>query len=348
MRIGWATGAPAIGLDIGRRAIKAATMDRAGTRLEGAVRLPRSTPDGAFTRDEAVRVREVLERRGFAGRAVVLAAPSDALVESIVDLPPVPDDATLARLAVQEVARTQHWDASSFELGVWRLPEGVRREAGVSTMAAALRHDEAEKLCAPLAEAGLRVVAIRVPGVTLAAGATRWLGEPAPRQVDILADLGWSGTRIAVLIGGTMVYERRIPEISMRETCKALMDGSRIPEDLAEIALVRGAAAKDATPDPHVRRAVGALAAALSREVGVSMDFASHRYAQSTKGRLLLCGGGADVADLPGALAPSVDAEVLVVGPDPAGAAGDAGRGAVALAASLAMEAGSGRARRAA
>src|SRR3954453_3394349 len=91
-----------IGIDIGRRAIKAVQLERTkgpatsspenpllGWRVAGATLLPRTeNSTGAPSAAEIRQLADALERKSFQGSDVVLAAP-EGLLCSVLELPPL-------------------------------------------------------------------------------------------------------------------------------------------------------------------------------------------------------------------------------------------------------------------
>ena len=79
-----------IGLDIGRRCVKAVQLMRAktGWRIAAAAVLERKTEDALLNAEEAERLCDVLHRQGFRGGDVVIAAPGRALRAEVLELPP--------------------------------------------------------------------------------------------------------------------------------------------------------------------------------------------------------------------------------------------------------------------
>src|SRR4051812_6851272 len=104
-----------IGIDVGRRAIKAVQLERvkgsgaatgasqatslAAWRIAAAAILPR--PESADRIPSVAEVRQLadaLERKSFTGSDVVLAAP-EGLLCSVLELPPLPPNAPVLDIA---------------------------------------------------------------------------------------------------------------------------------------------------------------------------------------------------------------------------------------------------------
>ena len=89
-------GRTAIGIDVGSRTVKAIQLAgrrgrEARCRVVAAAIFPRTDLaafDGSIRESEVRALAERLGRIGFAGERIVLAAPSEALLQSVLELPP--------------------------------------------------------------------------------------------------------------------------------------------------------------------------------------------------------------------------------------------------------------------
>src|SRR4051812_19281149 len=115
-----------IGIDVGRRTIKAVQLEPSktaigGWRVRAAATLQRtasaaevnapapSVPSSAEVR----QLMDVVERQGFRGQKVILAA-TDKLVTSILELPPMASQAPVEQISRMELARTLKCAPDSF------------------------------------------------------------------------------------------------------------------------------------------------------------------------------------------------------------------------------------------
>src|SRR5687768_9086098 len=77
-----------IGLDIGSRRVKAvqlehSTQSSSGWRVAAVACVNRTTPGQPLAPDEASRLWDTLDRLGFQGNRVVMAAPSDKVISGM-------------------------------------------------------------------------------------------------------------------------------------------------------------------------------------------------------------------------------------------------------------------------
>ena len=78
-----------IGLRVGAQRVTAVQLDQLG-RVRAFASFGRREPDSAISAAEAVRIRAVLDRHGFRGSSVVLAAPRMMVRSTTLELPPAP------------------------------------------------------------------------------------------------------------------------------------------------------------------------------------------------------------------------------------------------------------------
>src|SRR5688500_18704538 len=119
-----------IGLDLGARRVKAVQLEpsadvASGWRVAAATCVNRAAPGTPFTADEVARVGDTLDRLGFMGTRVALAAPVDKLISAMLELPKS-GQIPLEQIARVEIARTNKIPPESFEMGCWELPVPAR------------------------------------------------------------------------------------------------------------------------------------------------------------------------------------------------------------------------------
>jgi Tfp pilus assembly PilM family ATPase len=183
-----------IGLDLGTRLIKALQLTGAGPncRIQAALALPRNEGE-AIDLGTTTRLRDILERHGFLGHRIVLAAPANQLHQEVLELPPRESGAPLDQIAAAEIARTGKMDPGSFEMASWDLPAPPRASAGTSVMALAMRHADAAALLDPFEHAGLDVIGIDSQACALA----RLLAARPTEGLSVVLDLGWNSGLVA-------------------------------------------------------------------------------------------------------------------------------------------------------
>ena len=297
-----------IGLDVGSRLIKAVQLEPApagsgarGMRVAAAVVVPRAVlmppeprrvandvpgadrakPLGSGSSvpsaQELAGLPEVLERAGFSGRRVVLAAPSGGLMTSVLELPARAGAAPARQIARMELARAHRCTPDAFEMGYWDLPPtgagitmGSARALtrGSSIMAVGLPHTQANALLDAFGAAGLYVSAIDVGPCALAraceplltggaaavAAAAAAAGESArgaaeardkaeesgprpPPRMMAILDLGWDTSMLWLLYNGAIIYGRPLADGGLGRLHEALVTKHGLEADVADYLL---------------------------------------------------------------------------------------------------------------
>lgn len=287
-------GETPIGLDIGSKWIKACQDLGRGRRATAC--FPRLEPGAALSSVESQRIASVLMRRGFRGERVVVAAPSVRSVE--LELPASVGAGMLGAAARMEAARVLRLDPWSFELALWPLPRPARASGDTTAFAgAALPHEEAMALVAPLEEIGLEVTGIDLGGGALVRSCAGALGAGS---MGVVLDVGWSGISIIVVCGGVAVYERRLPDLGIGQLCAQVGEELSLEPDRAELIVRRSLTMPGQVVHESVLARMTAMSQWLGHEIEVSMEYAWHRYGDSGQGVIVVAGGGAGLRGLDG------------------------------------------------
>lgn len=313
-----------IGIDIGRRAVKAVQLERAkGScvtlaenpvahwRVAAAALLPR--PDGASGLPSPSEVRQLadaLERKSFAGTDVILAAP-EGLLCSVLELPPLSATAPVGQIARIELARTHKCAPDSFEMGYWELPTLARAQKATTVMAVALPH----AVCDPLLDR-FDLERLNVCGVDVrsCAVARACAGLAGGEGFNALVDLGARSAELVLLYKGAVIYTRSLPDVGMDPLRDAIAARLKVERDVADFLLTRVGLAQAKTSNgdqaetesadtdvpPEARAMMAGHFDGIAQELAASFSYAVHQYRDAAVSRLLMVGGGAGI---PGAAA---------------------------------------------
>ncbi len=314
------SAATPIGLDIGTRAIKA--MQRRGGRVL-TLSLPREGdgPESApLTIDEAKRLRSVLRRRGFQGRDVIVAAPKQSTVTSVLELPPRKSGVPTDLIARTELALAHRREPDHLETVWWELPPSGRASDGTSVLAAGCPHDAADAMIAPLEEAGLSVQAMDLQAWAMARGCGT--SNSVPGSIIAVIDLGWTTATLVLLHERTVVYERQLTTLGACGLVGALRRDHGFASDAIDYMLYEVGFDADGRGQPDdwrllmkARTHLEGHFDALGKELGLSVRYAQHQYPHATVERILLAGGGAAVVGLSDFLKPLLEVPVEVALP---------------------------------
>ena len=303
---GFSTCRDPIGLDIGRRYVKAAQMS--GPRLTAAVSIPRAGDGAALETGEIRQVAEVLRGRPFRGRSVVVAVPPDKLMTSILELPPRSSGAPLERLARMELARCHQVDAEAVEMACWDMPSPVAARAANRTyvMTVACRHADADALVDSLEAEGLLVRAMDVHALAIARACRDASGPAGSSAGDTAAilDVGWASSRLVLLYQGTVVYERNLTRCGVGKLAGLFGDGpdgvqATPAPPVGEATTGPGGAAVTPRQPPASDRGRAQLDA-IAGEISTPLSYLANQYPNAVTRQLLLVGGGAAGAAVPG------------------------------------------------
>lgn len=312
--IGWNQYSP-IGLDLGIRSIKAVQTSGSGASriLSGTALIPRKTALATLDSSEVAFLRETLDRRGFPGNDVVIAAPADKLRTELLELPPRSSGAPLEQMAFSELARAAKLEIGSFEMGRWDLPMAART-SGTTMMATALPHTDADALLDSLEDYGFNVVGIDVSYCAVLRACTPLLSGTG--DTTAILDLGWSAARLILVRGGVVVYQRTLPECGGRALRESMVKQFEIDADLADH-FVRTTDSLDTTD--RIEGARGQIASLVERhaellcaELRASFAYTRHRYQSGPIESLILVGGDAGTKALPVHLAQQLQLRVEV------------------------------------
>jgi Tfp pilus assembly PilM family ATPase len=302
----------AIGLDIGARRIKAVQLEpttaSGGWRVAAATSISRTAPGEPVSAEEAARVADTLDRLGFAGSRVVMAAPGEKLITGMLELPKAAGgQIPLGQIARVELARTNKVAPDSFEMGCWELPLAARAGKTVQVMAMGYAHAEATQFLDVLESAGLDVAALDVRSCATAR-ACAGLVAPAP-AITALLDLGWASASLVLVYSDMVVYARGLGESTLSRVAGALEKQLGLEADVVDymldelgllsgeaIAATQGAAAIALPGD--ARNLLVGFAEGVVRELLVAFSYVARQYVDASVTRLLLTGAAAPIPGL--------------------------------------------------
>lgn len=309
-------GAVALGVDVGKSAIKAVELRRTPRGVEmsrfGIAPTPARAVEGGAILDRTAVARAVaalLRRSGIRRRRAVVAVTGPNVLARVLRLPPIPE---------QEVKQAIRWEAERHlpipveeavldVQTVGETTEDGQRQIEVLLAAAPERlvvtHIET------LAQAHLFVEAIEVGALAM----TRALLGRSPTGTQVLINLGASTTDVAIVRGGVPLFTRTIPTGGDAIT-EALATQLRIDTAKAEQTKLRHglgfgeSAESGATYASDVLAAVEELVTQLRR----SLDFFRAQFPGASLGGAVLCGGGARMRHLDSHLATELELPVTI------------------------------------
>jgi Tfp pilus assembly PilM family ATPase len=302
-----------IGLDQGGRQLRAVQLSGGDGAWAVESSLTLTQPHAALDAARAAWLRDVLARRGFAGRRVVLSAPVPKLEAEILELPPRASGAPVEQIARAELASRARLTDGTFEMACWDVPPPPRGGTGTSLTAVALRHEDAVALLDPFETAGLEVVSIDARGWALA----RAIRPPAAVDEPFLVlDLEWDTGLVVLVHAGQVLFQRNTADVSFGAIHRAVAAEFGFDDELTDHVLSappEPATAADggaAAQQSRLARVLSQYAVGVAAELEASLAFAAHRYPNVPVRRLRLCGEGARVTGFCEQLASRVGRDV--------------------------------------
>ncbi len=236
-----------IGLDIGSHSIKAVQLKRSGSAwtTSASVCLERATPGAAIDLMEMHRVADVLDRRGFVGREVVVSVPTDRLMTSVLELPPRVEGVPIDQIAKLEFARIHKQDPSALTISTWDLPAAARASKTSHVMAVGYLSAQADTFLQPIEDAGLTIVAMDEQSSARARACVS--PEAGPAGMTAILDLSWTAGTLSVVKNNKIVYGRSIYEAGLQRLREAMSKSVADNPDL--ISYMLGTAGLNETPE---------------------------------------------------------------------------------------------------
>jgi len=311
-----------IGVDVGRRTIKAAQLAECGGRYRilALSLLPRPEPEKEISPTDARALKGGLKRQGFSGRTIVLAAPEECLLHASLELPSKVSGAPVEQIVRMELSRLHNVPPTSFAMAYWELKAAGSARPVTQTLAVGCPHDAANALLDVFEDSGFHVRALDTCSAA-AARACAPLVLPAP-QVTAIMDLGCRSSSLLFVCAGSLIYERSLDGVFVAELADRLIDAFGIPPESAyQIIGTVGPAAEELTGRfdretlEAIRRHFRSHFDRLLDELKAPLSYANHHFPGGGVKRLLLLGGGAVVPQLASYCEGRLGIEVKTAGP---------------------------------
>ncbi len=322
MKISFKSRSP-IGIDVGSRNMKVAQLCTAADKrqeISATSVVPRTNAGAEINLEEAISLRRVLQRQGFRGDRVVLAAHEDKLLRGIFDIPGQISEDAMEQIARMELSRMHDVAPDSFEMICWEPLNTGKSKTKRQTVALACPHDAANIYIDTFEQAGFKVCALDARSAAVArACKSLTLSPPA---VTAILDLGWKSTRLLFLCGEAVVYERLLEEKSICTLASDLRDKFGIAEESAYTVIASiGFGTFEEAPELD-QQSVGFIRGILVRyfeamknELKTPLAYVSREHGGKGTERMLLVGSGAMFPGISEYLAESFNMEVLTAAP---------------------------------
>jgi len=246
-----------------------------------------------------------------------------------------------------ELSRLHHVAPDSFELVHWELASADKSKPTTQTLAFGCPHDVANAFLDAFEEAGLNVTALDVRSAAAARACLPLTAPPASScrktraGVTCLLDLQWNSTKLLLMWGHTLIYEKFIggfPQSGIPNQCIAtltvrLSEKFGLPERFAYQIVRAVGFAKDSkspatasafagTSSELDQKSVEAIREMLmshfetvAEELKSPLAYASRQYPDKGIERILLIGDGAGILGISQYLADILGIEVMPAAP---------------------------------
>ncbi|MHC5002488.1 MAG: pilus assembly protein PilM [Planctomycetota bacterium] len=309
-----------IGVDLSGRTINAVQLRRrpGRPRLDAVASIRRADPEAALELDELYHLQEVLDRRGFRGREIVLGIPSEHVLLDVVPAPRREIEVEDFGAVRDELARRQRWDTESFEMTCWPLPGTRRRDPTVKVMAAACLHEESTPFLDAMESVGFDVLAIDAQPLALARVAARAMDDE-PCLWGMLS-MEWTAATLVVFSADDVVYVRPLEQAGLNRLEASVRSRLDLEEDITEHIMARVGVLRpdDAPRSPRletVQAQIVSFVDGLITELRRSLTYSSQEFPDTPITRLAVVGTGAMIGGLDRFLANSLGVTTTIVSP---------------------------------
>ena len=314
----WRTSISPIGVSMDGSFLQAAqlTRHRGQWFLSAAARVGQPSAPGDSPGLPILELKDILARRGFVGRRLVVGLPSEALLSGVLDVPTRGSGAPVDTIAQAELARMHQCDPQALEIANWGLPQAGRKDTA-QVMAVACPHQTAETVLDPFEEAGFDVMALDSQLHGLLRAAER---ELAADGITAILQLGWVAATLVMVMDGRIVYHRTMTDCGLNRQAKMLADTLEMPTASIEAAFkaqTHHGGDLDADEEFYetIRSACESGWRQLLSELDAPFTYVRHQHADAEFKRMLLTGQGAAVYGVAPFMAQALEMPAQVLQP---------------------------------
>jgi len=309
-----------VGLDIGSSAVKAIELQPASDGLKlvrfGFAQLPpEAIVQGSFMNAPAIAsaVREACQGAGIKAKDAATSASGHAVIVKKITLP---------SQSSEELDETIRWEAEQYipfdinEVNVdYQILHDGSTDGQMDVLLVAAKKDLIDDYVQVINEAGLNPVAIDVAAFAVE-NAFEANYDVKPDEVVALVNIGAQVVNINVVSGGSPSFTRDITTAGNQyteeiqkalaisfEEAERIKLGGRRPEDSQEVV------------PQEVEQAMQSVTETVIGEITRSLDFFSATTADSRIERVMLSGGGANVAGFRSAFQERTGMDVEIMNP---------------------------------
>lgn len=302
-----------IGVDLDGRWLRLAQTVRVNgrERLHAAACVERLGTGPIDARD-AIFLANLLDWHGLQPAPLVVGLPRTAAVSAPIELPPVAGGAPAAQIARLELARSARCEPDEIDSAFWPVPAPARSGEGSHVIAVGARRKEVDGMLDALDAAGLRVTALDTREWGLVRGGGAWMQGAGLR---CLMEVGWEATTLVLAIAGTIVFTRVMELSGLARLFEVVNQRRGVPGATMDALLDRPESPASVRVWEQCAPTLRDFGDALLPEVRRSLAYVGQRHPGVELSAALLCGGGATLPGLAGAVSAACGVTCRVVSP---------------------------------
>jgi type IV pilus assembly protein PilM len=304
---------PGLGVELTPERINIVQLEalKQGIKVSALASVP--APEGAFqdgqiadTYSLAEAIRQGLEDKKIKSRQVVSAIPAGEAVIRLIRLPAELDDFELRDMVLNQEAALylpfprEEADVDYQKLGTMVDEDGIER---VEVLLVATPKQVTDAYLNVFNQAGLQLTVLEVSSFALLRTLRDQLQQFAPGEALAIADIGYDGTEISIVMDGVPQFNRKVPQgtyyiqsaISRAMNLPTAMGGDLLNTLTVPVGIGDTSAANISNPSSA---ALLSVLGELGDEIRRSIDFFLNQGDHLEVAQLLLAGPGAGLGQI--------------------------------------------------
>lgn len=309
-----------IGLDLCSQSLHAVQLSREGDgwHVSNIICAARSTEDEIPSSADIDSLVSRIADAGMRGLSAAVCLPTNKHFSSLMDVPAVASGAPIGEITRAELCRETGKKPEECETVWWPLPRAGRAHESDRAMAVGCQISDADAFIQPVQAAGLVVNVLDLRAAALLRACRPLLRDDD--SITPILEIGHSSALIAIAIGRTLIYQRRVDFAGLHCMHRLLMTQLGVDAEIATHLLTH-VGVSGSSPQPpiarlaEIRDLLSTLCDRIAEEVRSSISFTTHKYSRSEVRPLLICGDGATIPGLNDTLARMLACECTIVTP---------------------------------
>lgn len=324
-----------VGLDIGSRSIKVGevTHSKKGHQLRkfGSVDTPSGAIEGGVIHDLAAvseAIRALFSEHRIKEKNVAISIGGDSVIVKTINMQKMEEEELAASIPF-EAEQYIPYDISDVNLDYQILGENEYNPGQMSVLLVAVKKEMVDEYIELIDSAGLNLRVIDVDAFALQNiyEASYGAEETVEDRHVALVDIGAVKTSLNILKGTNSLFMRDI-SLGCEQINERIMTEAGIPED--DVEAIKLGTAEGTLPADTLHEIVSQVTADWCSEIAGELNLFYSTYSNARVERIILSGGGGNIATFRELLARQTETDVDIIDPfqglDPASAGIDPGR----------------------